>query len=123
MSRGAHLLHAVYGTYWAMKESKLGAMLDFLDEYSAGAKFSADEIRARVGEPRTRSRTPEGSGVAVLPVYGLISHRAHLVQNISGPGGTSTELLGRDFDEALADPKVGTIVLDIDSPGGNVNGV
>lgn len=123
MSRGAHLLHAVYGSYWAMSESKLHAMVSFLDEYAAGVRFSAEEIRARVGEPRARTRSPDGSGVAVLPLYGVVSHRAHLVQQISGPGGTSTEMFGKDFDAMVADPKIGTIVLDVDSPGGNVAGV
>lgn len=125
MSRGAHLLHAVFGTYWAIREDKLMSMLAFLDERLEGQRFTADEIQARIGEARAKRDTSgaAASGVAVLPLYGLVSHRAHMVQDISGPGGTSTELFGRDFDTALSDSKVGTIVLDIDSPGGSVAGV
>lgn len=123
MSRGSQVLSALFGAHWAMDEAKFHAMLAFLDEREGGLRFSAEEIRARVGEPTQRTTVPQGSGVAVLPVFGLISHRAHMVQDISGPGGTSTELLGRDFDTAMQDPKVGTIVLDVSSPGGNVYGV
>ena len=123
MSRGSQVLSALFGAHWAMDEAKFHAMLAFLDEREGGMRFSAEEIRARVGEPNHRTTVPQGSGVAVLPVFGLISHRAHMVQDISGPGGTSTELLGRDFDTAMQDPKVGTIVLDVSSPGGNVYGV
>lgn len=124
MSRGAHLLAAVFGTYWAIREDKLNAMLAFLDERGEGARFSAEEIAARIGEARAaRSEKAAATGVAVLPLWGIVSHRAHMVEFISGPGGTSTELFGRDFDQALADSKIGTIVLDIDSPGGSVSGV
>lgn len=124
MSRGAHLLQAIFGTYWAIRQDKLEAMLAFLDERVDGTRFSAEEIAARIGDARAaRKETPPGTGVAVLPLFGIVSHRAHMVQDISGPGGTSTELFGRDFDQALADPKVGAIVLDVDSPGGSVSGV
>jgi signal peptide peptidase SppA len=38
-------------------------------------------------------------------------------------GGISTERFGQWFDAAMADPQIGAIVLDVDSPGGNVFGV
>ena len=58
-----------------------------------------------------------------MPIYGTISHRAHMVEDISGPGGTSAEKVGRQLAELLDDPAVGSIVLDIDSPGGTIAGV
>jgi signal peptide peptidase SppA len=45
------------------------------------------------------------------------------VQDISGPGGTSAEGFSRRFSQALNDPTVGAIVIDVDSPGGSVYGV
>jgi len=33
-------------------------------------------------------------------------------------GGTSTDIFGSWFEEAMADDSVGRIVLDVDSPGG-----
>jgi signal peptide peptidase SppA len=38
-------------------------------------------------------------------------------------GGTSYELLGAQLKQALADPKVQAILLDVDSPGGVADGV
>ena len=37
-------------------------------------------------------------------------------------GATSYEILARDIHKALADPTIKALVLDIDSPGGEVNG-
>ncbi|MFQ5460602.1 MAG: S49 family peptidase [Anaerolineae bacterium] len=38
-------------------------------------------------------------------------------------GATSYDLLARDFARAIEDPQVRAVVLDIDSPGGEVNGI
>ena len=46
-----------------------------------------------------------------------------MVDDISGPGGTSTERLGHQIDAAVNDDSIKTIILDIDSPGGSVAGV
>jgi signal peptide peptidase SppA len=57
----------------------------------------------------------------VLPVYGMVSHRANMLSEFSG--GTSTQKLTGHFRDAMNDPNVGTIVLDVDSPGGTIDGV
>lgn len=61
------------------------------------------------------------NGVAIIPIQGVIARRMNLFSQISG--GVSTELLLRDFNDALADPAVDAIVLDVDSPGGAVGGL
>lgn len=61
-----------------------------------------------------------GGKVAVIGVYGVISPRATMVDDMSGPGGTSIEALARRFDAAMADPDVKAVMFDHDSPGGNV---
>jgi signal peptide peptidase SppA len=38
-------------------------------------------------------------------------------------GATSAEMFGKRFDELVNDATVGAIVLDVDSPGGQVNGI
>ena len=38
-------------------------------------------------------------------------------------GGTSAERLSKTLDRIAADPQIGTIVYDIDSPGGTVPGI
>jgi len=59
--------------------------------------------------------------VAVVPVMGVISHRANMLTEFSG--GTSTEILAQDIRQLASDGSIETIVLDIDSEGGNVEGV
>ncbi len=64
-----------------------------------------------------------GSLIAVINVMGVIAHHASQVDNISGPGGTSTARVGQSFDAAMDDPAVKAVVLHVDSPGGGVPGV
>jgi signal peptide peptidase SppA len=59
--------------------------------------------------------------LAVIPVYGFLTKR-------SGPfggllGTTSYEEISENLRDALANPAIEKIVLDVDSPGGEVNGV
>lgn len=59
--------------------------------------------------------------VAVLPLFGVISQRLGMIDEMSG--GTSLEAFMARFRAAMADPAVRTIVMQIDSPGGSVYGV
>ena len=59
-------------------------------------------------------------GVAVIPVVGSMSHRATGIEAMSGM--TSYSTLQRQFEAAFNDPNVGSILMDIDSPGGSVAG-
>jgi signal peptide peptidase SppA len=61
--------------------------------------------------------------VSVLGVIGVISQRASMADDMSGPGGTSVERLTSSFRASLADPAVKAIVFDVDSPGGGVYGI
>ncbi len=111
---------------WAMMEGPLEAMLEVLEVRLAGGRFTAEEIQDRVASAveaaAARRETSSGGGaVAVLPVQGVISHRMNMLTAMSG--GLSTELLGKALDQAVADPGVAAIVLDVDSPGGSVFGV
>jgi capsid assembly protease len=71
-------------------------------------------------DPSTAPRSRAGA-VAVLPLHGTIAHRMGMMSEISG--GTSTERFSGWLRAALADPQVKSIVIDIDSPGGTVQGV
>ena len=61
------------------------------------------------------------NGVAVINVTGPIVRYADTFSAISG--ATSVDTLARDFATALADPAVDSILLNIDSPGGEVAGI
>lgn len=59
-------------------------------------------------------------GAAIIPVWGTLVHRLGGVRPVSGM--TGYDGIRANLQHALADPAVRGIVLDIDSPGGEVTG-
>ncbi len=113
---------AVFAAPWAIEPNKLEAVAEVVERRIVGGhRLDPEEAKALAGPKREGA--PAVGGVAVLPLYGIVGHRLNQVDDISGPGGTSTEQFGQWFQAALADPAVGTIVIDVDSPGGTVTGV
>lgn len=116
-----HILSYVAATLWAIEPQKLHEILSILAFRASGQTFSAEEIAARVGTGRPSRPASQGGGVAIVPIHGVIAHRMGGMDDMSG--GTSTERIGAMLRQASANPDVGSIVLDIDSPGGTVPGV
>lgn len=117
-----------YGTYWAVEERKFRAFEAFMADQFAGIKYDQDEIAQRIGRDpmaATEKRKSSIAGdIAVIPIVGVISHRAALVGEVSMPSaGVSVMETRNRFRQAMNNPNVGTIVLDVDSPGGAVDGV
>lgn len=77
-------------------------------------KANSDEHQA-ITAGVTRKRAA-GSGVAVIPVLEAISNRPHSF-------GASTQEVGAAFDAAMTSGDIAAIMLDVDSPGGTVEGV
>lgn len=121
MSGLHHVRRALYSVPWAIQPDKLEAIAEVVEFNAAGGRLSREEIRARAGSGKAPPM--QGAGIAVLPLYGIIGHRMNQVQDMSGPGGTSTEQFGQWFDSAMADDSIHAIVIDVDSPGGSVSGV
>lgn len=126
----ARVMEAFYGSQWALRRETLAMFQMLLHRAASNVKLSDEEIKAAIGDAPAaaadRKQREQGAGggvIAVLPIFGVIAHRAHLVQDISSTAGTSTELLGHAFRAAMADTSVSAIILDIDSPGGSVFGV
>lgn len=115
-----HFFNTVQDRAWALHPAKLEEVSHFIELRLSGDKITLPETAA--GKSGNRAEKPYEviDGVAVLPLYGIIDKRMNLLMHISG--GTSTELLARDFQKALADPQVQAILLDVDSPGGSVDG-
>src|SRR5690606_16482553 len=63
--------------------------------------------------------------VAVIPITGPIFKDATFLNQFiaSVYGGSITEQIGAMFDAAMADPEVGSILLKVDSPGGEAYGL
>jgi len=103
---------------WAIRPTMLATILAIANGEGPGPEAVSREL----GRPldNTRAVTLRGS-VAVVPVTGPIFRRANMLTEISG--ATSVEILARDINTALADPNVRAVVLDVDSPGGEVTGI
>lgn len=124
------LLAEFYNTPWAVLPHTYAVMCEVIERWSSGVKLTGEEIRAAIGDApevvaaRRAASIRAGHGViAVLPVYGILSQRGNMVNNASGPGGTSVGALSQAFRASVEDPTISAIVLDVDSPGGSVFGI
>lgn len=120
MNDYSHVLKAVFGPCWAIKPEMLAVICDIVAERAQGTLPTAEEIETRIGRRRSKIKPVQG-GVTVLPLYGVLAQRMNMILAISA--GTSYEQFGDWFDAALEDEAVGAIVLDVDSPGGDVRGL
>lgn len=116
----SHVVNYVARELWAIEPEKLTEIVSALAFRAAGGELTAEEIQARIGD-RGQPIVSQGRDVAVIPIRGTISHRGGGMAESSG--GTSAEGIERMLAQASADPNVGTILLDVDSPGGTVTGI
>lgn len=108
---------------WAITPEKLTEIRAIYQTHLKGEKIDLAAIEAKLGGPLERSEqgyTIE-NGVAIITIEGVISRKMNLLQKISG--GVSTELVQRDFAAAMKDEAVNSIILELDSPGGAVDGI
>ena len=125
-----HLLVSEFlTTPWALMPERLQAMTAVLTRWSSDEPPS-EETLFQVNADRVLRDTRKqfaaanaGAGIAVLPLYGVVTQRGNMVDDISGPGSTSTQKFTSALRQVLADDTVGQILIDIDSPGGSVYGV
>lgn len=104
---------------WAILPESLQQLLEIatrehLPDFEA---VEARRSRRMDGNERVKIR----NGVAVLDITGPIFRYADMFTMVSGATAIST--LARDFTAAIEDPNVSSILLNIDSPGGEVAGI
>jgi len=124
------LLVAEYlATPWALMPERLSAVTAVIARWSGDARAS-DEVMHSVAVDRNArdarrqsSVSNSGGGIAVLPLYGIVTQRGNMVDDVSGPGTASTQQFSNILRAALQDETVSQILIDIDSPGGSVYGV
>lgn len=117
----AHIVSYVASNLWAIQEDKMAELLSVLAFRSAGHTFTAEEIQARIGESSETPAAARRGAVAVIPLRGVIAHRMSGLEESSG--GMSAERFTRMVRAAAADESIGSIVLDVDSPGGTIAGL
>jgi signal peptide peptidase SppA len=74
------------------------------------------------GDVDYRFFTEAKPGVAVVPVYGALAKNLSSWEEDCG-GGTDINAIQEALRQAVADDSISTILLDIDSPGGEVTGI
>lgn len=102
---------------WAIEPGALENVLKIADRMG-NPESLATKLDQRLENTR---RAAFRNGVAIIPVSGPIFRHAGLLTDISG--ATATGTLALDFQVALDNKLVHTIVFDIDSPGGEVTGI
>ena len=108
----------VAATPWAIVPS----MLETISAIARRENESLEAVEARLGRPLQNTRAVSlRDDVALVPVTGPIFRYANLLTSHSG--ATSVGVLATDFAAAEDNPAVRTIVLVIDSLGGQVPGI
>ncbi len=123
------LIAEFLSTPWALMPERLNAVSAVMARWSSHAPATAEVLAgidvdkvAREARRQT-ANSVSGGGIAVLPLYGVITQRGNMIEDVSGPGSVSTQKFAAALRQALADESVSQILIDIDSPGGSVYGV
>lgn len=116
----SRILDAFYSSNWAILPEKLEAIRTLLELRASGCRVSDEEIKGIVAASKRPSPKTPGN-VAVIPVYGVLCYRSSLISDYSG--GASVQGLTKQFRAAVSDDNVKAIVFDVDSPGGDVDGI
>ena len=141
----ARIYNAICSVPWMIQPEKLEAFMDLLVLRIEGGHLSPEDIAGRTEHPRKdasrdvvlyalddeeveasfqaadRPGKNSAKNIAVIPVYGVIMHRPSM--EISSGGGFNLQQFRGQLRGAMENPSVSAIVLDVDSPGGTVDGV
>ena len=124
------LVAAMLAQPWALVPEYMTSMAGVVARWQAGTEMSAEtaeKIRADQGAREARRAAADmrtgGGAIAVIPCYGVITQRGNMMDDISGPGSCSTQMLVSALRNAEGDNTVGQILIDFSTPGGSVYGV
>jgi signal peptide peptidase SppA len=109
---------------WAIVPEKLLEIRAIYETHLRGEKIDIKAVEAQLGRPLANEPKPYqvlDGGIAVVPLVGVMAKRANMFMQISG--GVSTRKVANDLAQAINDPQVRAIVMEVDSPGGHVDGV
>lgn len=115
-----HLASRLYGTPLLIARPKLDVILSVLGSRIGLHHQGLPDLDMALPAPR-QSVPSAQTGIAVIPVVGTLVKRAMGIEAASGL--MSYDEIDDRLDAALADPQIGGILLDLDSPGGEAGGV
>lgn len=121
--RYPHVVASVFGTPWAILPSKIQAIAEVLQARIEGFRFDSEMIAERLeAAAGGRSKPQRSSGaIGVLPLFGVVNYRVGALEQMSG--ATGLQEWTANFKALIEDDRVASIVIPVDSPGGNVYGV
>jgi ClpP class serine protease len=104
---------------WAITERMMDTMMRAVIDHE---HVDLDAVATKLGRPldNTGHRVEQRGSTAILGIEGPIFRYANLFTALSG--ATSIEMLAQDLETALSSSAVDQIVLNINSPGGEVDG-
>lgn len=126
MPNRSYVLQAFTEYAWAILPNKLAILEEIVYRHVRGEKLGEEEVQERIhgaARPPDRNISSDGSPktVAILPLFGTIFPRANMMTDVSG--ATSADRFGMQFSELVDNPDIGAIILDVNSPGGQVKGI
>ena len=127
-----NIRNLLYGTPHMIRDGKLQEICSLIEARAEGEEPEFEDV---VEQPQTQllsaatgleMASQSGNGnfhsgnlIAIVPLFGTMMQHS-IVHDASG--GTSTEQLSNELRRLDADPQVGSIVLEVHSPGGQVYG-
>lgn len=117
----AHVLAYISGRPLAIRPEKLAQIQAFLAFKAAGGQVEPSAIAELAATQRSGSPSESGA-VAVVPLYGILTQRGGMDMKTS-ESFTSVEQFARTLRAVAADPSVAAVIVEVDSPGGEVFGV
>lgn len=118
VNRGARALELICSTEWLITASALEAIVDI----ATRDKIDIESLRERTGKTFSRvNEVQTFDRVAVVPFIGPVFRYANIFTEISG--ATSLEIFASQFQQAAERSEIDTIVINLDSPGGQANGI
>lgn len=109
------LVKFLEGTPWAIVPESLDIITSIVHEHLLGNNIAVASSPS--AKPRGSINHPS---IAVIPIEGTIAKKLYGLEAISG--GETTVSIQQTIQQALDDSSITGIVLDIDSPGGTVDG-
>jgi capsid assembly protease len=117
----SHILAAFAREIWAIDEVKFHAIRQVLKIRADGGRVPDEEIAAAMVQAAERPAPRSTGSIAILPLFGAITHRANMFSEASG--GTSTQGFGKALAQVVGDPNVTAVIIEADTPGGGVSGL
>lgn len=116
------ILAAIAAEPWAIKPEALEQIVLIANRAHESPEI-LDAVSTREGLRLNNTQRVEvrDEKTAVIPISGPIFRHANMFTQISG--ATSIEVLAKDFQAAIDNDAIESVVLDVDSPGGQVTGI